>query len=91
MSSLLQAPEREVHGLRKLVETINSVALKTNYQLEARVTFKEDGKTAFVEFLSCFEVGGPLEESSAISLKKNIPDDKLRRSGMFEFHAVMSI
>jgi hypothetical protein len=83
LSSLLQAPEREVSGLRKLVETIDSIALKTKSQLEARVTFKEDGKAAFVEFLSCFEVGGPLQESSTISLKKNIPEDKLKRSGMF--------
>ena len=80
-----------MHGLRKLVETIDSVALKTNSQLEARVTFKEDGKTAFVEFLFCFEVGGPLQESSAIRLKKNIPEDKLKRSGMFAFHAMMSM
>jgi len=91
LSLLLQAPEREVHGLRKLVETIDSVVLKTNSQLEARVTFQEDGKTAFVEFLSCFEVGGPLQESSAIRLKKNIPEDKLKRTGMFEFHAMMGM
>jgi hypothetical protein len=91
LSSLLQAPEREVHGLRKLVETIDSIALKTNSQLEARVTFREDGKTAFVEFLLCFEFGGPLQESSAIRLKKNIPEDKLKRSGMFEFHSVISM
>lgn len=80
-----------MHGLRKLVQTIDSVALKTNSQLEERVTFKEDGKTAFVEFLSCFEVGGPLQESSVIRLKKNIPEDKMKRSGMFEFHAMMSM
>jgi hypothetical protein len=80
-----------VLGLRKLVETIDSVALKTNSQLETRVTFREDGKTAFVEFLSCFEVGGPLQESSTISLKKNVPEDKRKRSGMCELLAVMSM
>jgi hypothetical protein len=87
----MQASEREVLSLRKLVETVDSVALKTNSQLEARVTFQEDGKTVFVEFLSCFEVGGPLQESSTISLKKNVPEDKLKRSGMCECLTVMSM
>jgi hypothetical protein len=80
LSSLLHAPEREVNGLRKLVATIDSVIVKTRSHSEARVAFREDGKTMFVEFLSCFEVGGPLQETSIISLKKNISEDKLKRS-----------
>lgn len=80
---ILHAPEREVNGLRKLVATIDSVALKTKSEPEARVAFREDGKTMFVEFLSCFEVGGPSQESSTVSLKKNISEDKLKRNSKF--------
>jgi hypothetical protein len=81
LSILLYAPEREVNSLRKLVATIDSQ--KTKSEPEARVAFREDGKTAFVEFLSCFEVGGPSQESSTVSLKKNISEDKLKRSSKF--------
>lgn len=83
LSILLHAPEKEVNGLRKLVATIDSVTLKTKSEPEPRVAFREDGKTAFVEFLSCFEVGGPSQESSTISLKKNISEDKLKRNSKF--------
>jgi hypothetical protein len=79
----LYASEREVNGLRKLVATIDSVAVKTKSDSEARVTFQEDGKTAFVDFLSCFEVGGPSQESSIINIKKNISEDKLKRNSKF--------
>jgi hypothetical protein len=77
---LLYASEREVNGLRKFVATIDSIAEKTKSDPEARVTFREDGKTAFVEFLSCFEVGGPSQELSTITIKKNISEDRLRRN-----------
>jgi hypothetical protein len=83
LSALLYVPEKEVNGLRKLVATINSVALKTRSQPEARVTFQKDGKTAFVEFLSCFEVGSPLQETSTITLKRNISEDRLKRNSKF--------
>jgi hypothetical protein len=83
LSVLLYASEREVNGLRKLVATIHSVALKTKPNPEVRVTFREDGKNAFVEFLSCFEIGGPPQESSTISLKKNISEEKLKINSKF--------
>jgi hypothetical protein len=83
LSSLLHAPERELNGLRKLVAAIDSVTVKTKPQSEARVAFREDGKTAFVDFLSCFDIGGPLQEASTICLKKNISEDKLKRSSKF--------
>jgi hypothetical protein len=82
LSSLLHAPEREVNGLRKLVATVDSVTVKTKPHLEARVAFREDGKTLFVEFLSCFDIGGQLQETS-ICLKKNISEDKLIRLSKF--------
>jgi hypothetical protein len=83
LSVLLYAPEREVNGLRKLVATIDSIAVKTKSEPETRVAFQEDGKTAFIEFLSCFEVGGPSQESTTINLKENISEDKLKRTSKF--------
>ncbi|PNF37324.1 hypothetical protein B7P43_G00463 [Cryptotermes secundus] len=89
LSILLHAPEKEVNGLRKLVATIESVALKTKSESEPRVAFREDGKTAFVEFLSCFEVGGPSQESSTISLKENISEDKLKRNSEMVYQGTL--
>ena len=80
LSSLLHAPEREVNGLRNLVATIDSVAKKARLRPEAKVAFREDGKTGFIEFLSCFDIGGPSQDTLIISLKKNISEDKLQRS-----------
>ncbi|KAJ9600993.1 hypothetical protein L9F63_000831, partial [Diploptera punctata] len=80
LSSLLQAPEREVNGLRNLVATIDSVAKRGRSRLEARVAFREDGKTGFIEFLSCFDIGGPSQDKLILNLRKNISDDKLQRS-----------
>jgi hypothetical protein len=90
LSVLLHAPEREVNSLRKLVATIDSVALKTKSEPEARVAFREDGKTVFVEFLSCFEFGGSSQESSTVSLKKNISEDKLKRNSKFVILTILN-
>ncbi|XP_021929910.1 rab3 GTPase-activating protein regulatory subunit-like [Zootermopsis nevadensis] len=84
LSVLLHASEREVNGVRKLI-----AAVETKPQSEARVAFREDGKTAFVEFLSCFDIRGPLKETSAICLKKSISEDKLKRSSELVYQGTL--
>ena len=90
LSSILHAPEREVNGLRNLVATIDSVTKKARSRSEARVAFREDGKTGFVEFLSCFDIGGTTQDALIIQLKKNISEDKVKRSSKYlitnQFH-----
>ncbi|XP_067009858.2 rab3 GTPase-activating protein non-catalytic subunit isoform X1 [Anabrus simplex] len=78
LSSLLHAPEREVNNLLNLITTIDTIGGRSLGRLEPRVTFREDGRTAFVDFLSCFELGNSQSESGMIEVKKNVSEDKLK-------------
>ncbi|KAK7862418.1 hypothetical protein R5R35_008896 [Gryllus longicercus] len=77
LSNLLHAPEREVNNLLNLMNTIETVSGKS--QSEARVAFRHDSRSAFVEFVSCFEIGNHISnESQMIDLKKNVSEDKIQ-------------
>ncbi|PSN52085.1 Rab3 GTPase-activating protein non-catalytic subunit [Blattella germanica] len=93
LSSLLNAPEREVNGLRNLVATIDSVAKKAKSKLkvksEAKVAFREDGKTGFIEFLSCFDVGNSAQDKQKIKLKNNLSEDKIKRSSELVYQGTL--
>nr|CAD7257648.1 unnamed protein product [Timema shepardi] len=64
LSSVLHTSESEANNLLNLVKTINSVSCKSKCKLESRVVFKEDVKSVFVDFLSCFDLEGSISPAA---------------------------
>ncbi|XP_047119989.1 rab3 GTPase-activating protein non-catalytic subunit [Schistocerca piceifrons] len=81
LSGLLRAPEREMNSLLSLLATIDTVEGKSPRNFEARVGFPDD-KSAFVDFLSSFEINNVTNNAASannVSLKKDTPEDKIKR------------
>ncbi|CAG2063729.1 unnamed protein product, partial [Timema podura] len=64
LSSVLHTSESEANHLLNLVKTIDSVSCKSKCKLESRVVFKEDVKSVFVDFLSCFDLEGSISPAT---------------------------
>lgn len=82
LSGILLASEREIHRILKLSKTLSQFE-KPKSRSQAKVVFKEDGRT-FLDFLSCFEFGG---SGNLIDIKKDVTEEKKQTICKFIFHA----
>ncbi|XP_063235843.1 rab3 GTPase-activating protein non-catalytic subunit isoform X2 [Bacillus rossius redtenbacheri] len=102
MSSVLNAPERQMERLLEVMDVISSICENSKpSNPEARVAFADDETSSLSDFLSSFDLEGlshtstttgtinTIAEYQPVFLRKDITEDKLTRVGELLFRGVL--